>query len=157
MNRIKLTCGIQLSLSNRLYKLLADGTRMVYFYQVSPFFKSININCLNLIRSFSIRYFTHEFGWTMFKIYFIQRKFQSISRKNEFCVIQPINELVKRSRREWDQHVTRMGAERLVKISRDDILVGRIFPGHPKRRQTDLIIDWNRRNNAYKEEVEEEV
>ena len=43
----------------------------------------------------------------------------------EFCGIQPINERVKRRRREWDQHVKRMDAEKLVKISRDNIPVGR--------------------------------
>ena len=35
----------------------------------------------------------------------------------EPCSIQPINEWVERRRREWDEHVTRMNAERLVKIS----------------------------------------
>jgi hypothetical protein len=39
----------------------------------------------------------------------------------ESCGIQPINEWVKRRRREWDEHVTIMGAERLVKISRENI------------------------------------
>jgi hypothetical protein len=43
-------------------------------------------------------------------------------------------------KKEWDQHVTRMNAERLVKISRDNIPVGR-SPGHLKRRWSDLIID----------------
>ena len=39
------------------------------------------------------------------------------------CGIQPINEWVeRRRRREWDQHVTRMDAERLVKISKDNKL-----------------------------------
>ena len=44
--------------------------------------------------------------------------------------IQSINEWVERRirRREWDQHVTRMDAERLVKISRDNIPVGRRSP-----------------------------
>jgi hypothetical protein len=32
-------------------------------------------------------------------------------------------------RREWDEHVTRMNAERLVKISRDNIPAGRRFSG----------------------------
>ena len=59
----------------------------------------------------------------------------------ESCGIQPINEWVERRRREWDQHVTRMDAERLVKISRDIIGVGRSSPGCPKRRWSDLIID----------------
>ena len=57
----------------------------------------------------------------------------------ESCGIQPINEWVER-RREWDQHVTRMDAERLVKILRDNIPLGR-SPGRPKRRWSDLIID----------------
>ena len=39
--------------------------------------------------------------------------------------IQPINAWVERSRREQYQHVTRMDAERLVKISKDNIPVGR--------------------------------
>ena len=40
----------------------------------------------------------------------------------ESCGIQTINEWVERRRREWDQQVTRMNAERLVKISMDNIL-----------------------------------
>jgi hypothetical protein len=56
----------------------------------------------------------------------------------ESCGIQPINKRVGRRRREWDQHVTRMGAERLVKISRNNIPTGR-SPGRPKRRWSDLI------------------
>ena len=43
-------------------------------------------------------------------------------------------------RREWEEHVTRMDAERLLKISRDDIPAGR-SPGRPKRRWNDLITD----------------
>ena len=34
----------------------------------------------------------------------------------EPCGIQTINGLVERRRREWDQHVTRMDAERLPKM-----------------------------------------
>ena len=41
----------------------------------------------------------------------------------ESCSIQTINEWMERRRREWDEHVMRMGAERLVKISRDNKLV----------------------------------
>ena len=42
----------------------------------------------------------------------------------ESCGTEPINERVQRRRRrrrrsEWDEHVTRMDAERLVKITRD--------------------------------------
>ena len=49
------------------------------------------------------------------------------------CGIQAINEWVeRRRRREWDEHVTRMDAERLVKISRDSITAGRITPELPK-------------------------
>ena len=54
--------------------------------------------------------------------------------------MQPINEWVERRRREWDQHVIRMNAERLVKISRDNIPFGRRSLGSPKRRWSDLII-----------------
>ena len=49
--------------------------------------------------------------------------------------VEPINEWVERRRRgEWDQHVTRMDAERLVTNSRDNIPVGRRSPERPKRR-----------------------
>ena len=47
----------------------------------------------------------------------------------------------RRRRREWNEHVTRMDAERLVKISRDNIPAGRSSPGRPKRRWSDLILD----------------
>ena len=46
----------------------------------------------------------------------------------------------RKRRREWDEHVTRMDAERLVKISRDNISAGRRFPGCPKRRWSNLIL-----------------
>ena len=57
--------------------------------------------------------------------------------------IQTINEWVERRRREWDEHVTRMDAERLVKILRESTPAGR-SPGCPKRWD-DLILDKNRR------------
>ena len=47
---------------------------------------------------------------------------------------------MERRRREWDQHVTRIDAERLVKTTRDNTLVGRRSPGRPKRRLSDLIM-----------------
>ena len=47
---------------------------------------------------------------------------------------------MERRRREWDERVTRMDAERLVKISRDNIPAGRRSPGHPKRSWNELII-----------------
>jgi hypothetical protein len=40
--------------------------------------------------------------------------------RRQSCGIQPIDEWMER--REWDEHVTRMDAERLVKISRDNTL-----------------------------------
>ena len=57
----------------------------------------------------------------------------------ESCDIEPINEWVE-SRREWDEHLIRMNAERLVKISRNNIPAGR-SPGCQKRRWNDLITD----------------
>ena len=48
---------------------------------------------------------------------------------------------MERRRRECDQLVTRMDAERLVKISRDHTPVGRRSPGRPKIRWSDSIID----------------
>ena len=59
----------------------------------------------------------------------------------ESCDFQPINEWVERRRREWDEHVTRMDAERLVKISRDNIPSRRRSPGRPKRRWSGIILD----------------
>ena len=55
--------------------------------------------------------------------------------------IQPVNEWVEKRIREWDLHVTRMDVEKLVKISRGNIPVGRRSPKRPKRRWSDLIID----------------
>ena len=61
-----------------------------------------------------------------------------------------------RKRREWDEHVTRMYIEIVVKISRDNIPVGRRSPGGPKRS---LVrpkffetggIDYNEKNESYK-------
>ena len=43
------------------------------------------------------------------------------------------------SRPSRDEHITRMDAERLVKISRDNIPARRRSPGRPKRRWSDLI------------------
>jgi hypothetical protein len=40
------------------------------------------------------------------------------------CDIHPVNERVESRRRGWDEHVTRMDAEKLVKISRDNIPAG---------------------------------
>ena len=40
--------------------------------------------------------------------------------------------------KEWDENVTRMDAERLVEISRDDILAGGRSSGRPMRRWNDL-------------------
>ena len=56
----------------------------------------------------------------------------------ESCDIQSINERVER-RREWDECVTRMDVERLVKISRNNIPAGRISPRRPKRKWSILI------------------
>ena len=38
-----------------------------------------------------------------------------------------------------------MDAEKLVKISRDYVPAGRRFPGRPKRRWSDLNLDYGRR------------
>ena len=47
------------------------------------------------------------------------------------CGIQSINDWVERIR-EWDEHVTRMDAERIVKITKDNIPARRRSPGRPK-------------------------
>ena len=67
----------------------------------------------------------------------------------ESCGLRPINQWVER-RREWDQNVTRMDTERLVKISKDNIPIGRRSQGRPKRRWSDLIVDWNREESPTK-------
>ena len=57
------------------------------------------------------------------------------------CGIQPINEWVEKRRRNWDEHVTRMGTERLVKISMGDVPTRRRSLGRPKIRWSDLTLD----------------
>ena len=46
--------------------------------------------------------------------------------------------MLERRKRGWDEHVTRMGAEKFVEISRDNIHAGR-SPGRPKTKWSDLI------------------
>ena len=78
-------------------------------------------------------------------------KIDKISQQiRESCSIQPINEWEERKRTEWDEHTTRKDAERLVKISRDNIPSGR-SPGRLKRRWNDLI---KTGRIAYKKEEE---
>ena len=61
----------------------------------------------------------------------INKKIDRIwSQQNELCGIQPINEWLER-RREWDEHVTRMDAETIINISRDNIPAGRGSPRTP--------------------------
>ena len=48
---------------------------------------------------------------------------------------------MERKRREWDHHVTRMDAERLVEIPRYNVPAGIRYPGRPKRRWSDLFLD----------------
>ena len=70
-----------------------------------------------------------------------KKKIRSLQIR-ELCGIQPINEWMARiRRREWDVNVTRMDTEKLVKISKDNVPVGRRSPGRSKRRWIDLILD----------------
>ena len=46
----------------------------------------------------------------------------------------------RRSRREWDEHLTITDSERFIRISKDSIPAGR-SPGRPKRIWNDLILD----------------
>jgi hypothetical protein len=65
----------------------------------------------------------------------------------ESCGIQPINEwFERRRRRKWEERVTIMDAERLVRSLRDTIPAGRRSPGRQKGRLSDLLPDYNRRN-----------
>ena len=50
---------------------------------------------------------------------------RSSQQITESCGVQTIIELRGRRGREWDEHVTRMDVERLVKILRDNIPAGR--------------------------------
>jgi hypothetical protein len=52
---------------------------------------------------------------------------------------------MQRRKGEWDQYVTRMDAERLVKISKDNIAIGRSSSGTPYKEEEEV-----------KEEEEEE-
>ena len=52
----------------------------------------------------------------------------------EQCEIQPINDWVIRRRQEWNDHVSRMDANRIAKITRDNIPTGRRSPGRPRKR-----------------------
>ena len=75
----------------------------------------------------------------------IQKFIKLKVHKLENPTVSNSNEWVERRRREWDEHVIKMDAERLVKISRDNIPAG-IISGRPKRRWSDLIPGSNRRN-----------
>ena len=55
-------------------------------------------------------------------------------RIRETSGIQTNNEWLEK-RTEWDKHVTRIHAERVVKISRDNIAAGKRSPGRPKKKQ----------------------
>ena len=56
----------------------------------------------------------------------------------ESCDIHPI-EWMERRRREWDENVMRMNAEKFVKTSGDNIPGERSTPRRSKRRRSDLI------------------
>ena len=73
----------------------------------------------------------------------------------EFCGIQPVNEWVesrriRRRRREWDEHVTRMDAERLVKISRHNITCRKKIFRTPKMKRN--LIPGETNGTAYNKE-----
>ena len=50
------------------------------------------------------------------------------------CGFQPTDRWVERERREWDEDITRMDTETLVKISRDNKPARGRSPGRPKVR-----------------------
>jgi len=58
------------------------------------------------------------------------------SQQSENSIVS--NQLMRR-KREWYEHVTRIDAEILVKISRYSVPAGRRSPGRPKRRWNDLV------------------
>jgi len=60
---------------------------------------------------------------------------------------------MERERRNWDEHVTGMDAESLVKISRDHVAARR-FPGRPKDDEA-IQSQIKTEETAYNEEEEE--
>ena len=78
---------------------------------------------------------------------FVKTKMDKIRSQEirQSCGIQPINERMERRRRrkrrgEWDEYVTRMDTERLVKISRDNQYTSRKkISRTSERRWSDFI------------------
>lgn len=55
------------------------------------------------------------------------------------CQIQEIGEWVETRRSQWAAHVSRMPEDRMTRIVRDSIPVGKRSPGRPKRRWSDSL------------------
>ena len=68
--------------------------------------------------------FANAFSRSANRCYVVQKKSENSG---------VFNQLMSRLKGEWGDHVTRMGAERLFKIIRDNIAAER-SPGCPKRR-----------------------
>ena len=66
----------------------------------------------------------------------------------ESCGIQPIKEWVKRRRREWDEHATRMDDEGLVKTSKDNMSAKENLRTLEKNMK--LLISLTKTGTAYK-------
>jgi hypothetical protein len=60
------------------------------------------------------------------------------------CEIQPIGEWILKRREEWDNHVSRMTEDRIVRVARDNIPKGRSSPGRPKKLWPDSFSSRNR-------------
>ena len=77
--------------------------------------KSSNIKTRHMLKANEMKVPRKMAGKT--KIYKIK-----IQQIRESCGIQPFSEWMERRIREWDEHVTRVDAKRLVNISIDNIL-----------------------------------
>ncbi|KAJ4434366.1 hypothetical protein ANN_22925 [Periplaneta americana] len=55
------------------------------------------------------------------------------------CQIQEIGEWVETRRSQWAAQVSRMPEDRMTRIARDSLSVGKRSPGRPKRRRSDSL------------------
>ena len=103
-------------------------------YDICPRKKEMNLNNQNTIGS----------KWdenSLLEKLLAKKKVERIRTQQirKSCGIQQVNEWIERSRRKWDEHVTGMDVESLVKISRLNIPAGK-SPGRPERLCSDLIL-----------------
>ena len=57
----------------------------------------------------------------------------------QMCKTESINDWVLKRKQEWNQHINRMGEDRLVRIARDKSPNGRRSTGRPRKRWSDNL------------------